>query len=214
MDSTRQCGMCMETFELNEENFYSFQRNGKTYFKRTCKTCYNAAGREWKKNNKEKVKSGSKEYYANNREKVLAASIKWKRLNPDKAREIKTRCYDKEKTKDYRGEMFKAAKMRAKRDGRLFEITRDDIVKVDVCPILGIKLEPSKGKGPSDSSPTLDRIDDTKGYIKGNVQVVSYLANRMKSNATPDQLLMFAEWVTSTYKATGRLLPIVEEGYQ
>ena len=41
------------------------------------------------------------------------------------------------------------------------------------------------GEGKStDNSPTLDRIDNTNGYIKGNVQWLSRKANQMKSNAT------------------------------
>jgi len=54
-----------------------------------------------------------------------------------------------------------------------------------VCPILKIELEwKSKRNGGQNNSPSLDRIDSTKGYIPGNVMTMSTLANRMKSNAT------------------------------
>jgi hypothetical protein len=68
-----------------------------------------------------------------------------------------------------------------------------DIVIPEYCPLLGIKIETRKaGKGAQDCSPSLDRIDNTKGYEKENVWVISWLANRMKNTASNEQLLTFA----------------------
>ena len=44
-------------------------------------------------------------------------------------------------------------------------------------------------------SPSLDRIDSTKGYVPGNVWVISNKANRMKSNAAAEELIIFAKSV-------------------
>ena len=64
-----------------------------------------------------------------------------------------------------------------------------------VCPILRIELDwKAKGNGGQDNSPSLDRIDSTKGYVKGNVMIMSTLANRMKQNATPEQLNQFSRY--------------------
>lgn len=49
------------------------------------------------------------------------------------------------------------------------------------CPILGI---PILMRGHRDFRPSVDRVDNTKGYIPGNVRVVSARANRMKSDIT------------------------------
>jgi hypothetical protein len=51
-----------------------------------------------------------------------------------------------------------------------------------------------------ENSPSLDRIDNTKGYIKGNIMVISNKANTMKNNATPKELTKFARWILKIYK--------------
>lgn len=85
------------------------------------------------------------------------------------------------------------AKNRAKEQGFSFDLTLEDIVIPESCPLLDIKLERNTGgKSASDFSPSLDRIDSSKGYIKGNVWVISYRANKIKNNATPQELLQIA----------------------
>lgn len=55
------------------------------------------------------------------------------------------------------------------------------------CPILGLELRPSD-KIISPNSPTLDRIDPTKPYTKDNVVIICNRANRLKSNASFEEL--------------------------
>lgn len=95
--------------------------------------------------------------------------------------------------------LHRIAKARAKRRELDFDIEQADVVIPEYCPILGIKLEPGVGPGGKPTSPSLDRIDNSKGYVKGNVQVISNLANSMKSTANPEQLLKFAEWILKKY---------------
>tara|TARA_R100000008_G_scaffold43143_1_gene24943 strand:- start:37 stop:618 length:582 start_codon:yes stop_codon:yes gene_type:complete len=62
-----------------------------------------------------------------------------------------------------------------------------------VCPVFGMELDwGMNGRQPN--SPSLDRIDPTKGYVKGNVMLISDLANSMKQNATPEQLKQFSRY--------------------
>jgi len=65
------------------------------------------------------------------------------------------------------------------------------------CPVFGKKLTVGKGKH-HDMSPSVDKIVPEKGYVKGNLQVISYLANRMKNNATRKQLEQFAHWILNS----------------
>ena len=67
------------------------------------------------------------------------------------------------------------------------------------CPILNIvlkvgKLKDSNGGG-TDNSPSLDRIDNNKGYVKGNLQIISRKANQMKSNANFEEIEMLYKYM-------------------
>ncbi len=68
-----------------------------------------------------------------------------------------------------------------------FDLTRDDVIIPSHCPVLGIELDPL-AKNKADNLPTFDRIDNAKGYVKGNVWVISWRANRLKWNSTLDEL--------------------------
>ena len=84
--------------------------------------------------------------------------------------------------------LFKLAKKRALKKGLEFNIELKDIHIPKRCPILKVLLICS-----TRYSPSIDRIYPDKGYIKGNIVVISTLANSMKANATPKELLIFAK---------------------
>lgn len=104
---------------------------------------------------------------------------------------------------------------RAKREGKVFDLEHDDIPWVTHCPILGMELDYDvRGHGIShDNSPSLDRVDNTKPYIKGNVQVMSKLANTMKSNASPEQIQKFVLSMAPTYGVFFKGASTIEEFY-
>ena len=98
--------------------------------------------------------------------------------------------------------LLKTARHRALKRGTEFNIDLSDIVIPAVCPILGIPIVISDGTGKPGgkmNSPSLDRIDNEKGYVKGNVQVISHMANSMKFTANKEQLLAFAKWILKEY---------------
>ena len=90
-------------------------------------------------------------------------------------------------------------KTRAKKKGLPFDITPEDIYTPEVCPYLGIPLFAAKGAA-TDNSPSLDRIKPELGYVKGNIEVISHLANRMKNKASIEQMVKFAEAIIERYK--------------
>lgn len=80
-----------------------------------------------------------------------------------------------------------------------FTIKLEDVVIPECCPIMCVKLEYIPG-GYYDYSPSIDRIDSTKGYTKDNIQIISSIANRMKWDATKEQLLTFCKGVLALEK--------------
>lgn len=85
--------------------------------------------------------------------------------------------------------MLTRIKSRCKLNNIPFNLDLDDIKIPEFCPVLGIKLNPRTLKATcSNESPSLDRIYPDKGYIKGNVRVISARANLLKSNATVEEL--------------------------
>lgn len=100
-----------------------------------------------------------------------------------------------------KSKLLKRAKYRAKKKGQPFDLELDDISVSLYCPILGIPLHVNEGLiGGRDNSPTLDRRNNALGYVKGNVLVISQLANQMKSSASREQLMNFANWIKNNYE--------------
>lgn len=90
-------------------------------------------------------------------------------------------------------------KGRAARMGIPFNIEPEDLTPPEFCPVLGIRLERVRVDGRSrgkaiESSPSVDRIIPELGYVKGNIIIVSYKANRIKNNATINELVLVAEF--------------------
>lgn len=100
--------------------------------------------------------------------------------------------------------MRNRAQQRSRKSGISFNIKKEDIKVPDTCPILGIHLVSHKGRsGGKKNSPSLDRINPLKGYTKDNIQVISHLANQMKSHANEKELIIFAKWILNNIKIPG-----------
>ena len=84
--------------------------------------------------------------------------------------------------------------------GLEYNLEPEDIVISETCPYLKIKLSYNKKDSKKPFYYSIDRIDSSKGYIKGNIQIISLLANTMKNEASSDQLLTFAKSILEIHK--------------
>lgn len=91
--------------------------------------------------------------------------------------------------------MYERAKSRARRYGVPFDIDPEDIEVPSLCPALSIPLVRSDDI--TDNTPSLDRINPSKGYVRGNIAVISNKANRIKSNAEAYEIESVAIWLRS-----------------
>lgn len=148
-----------------------------------CKKCEASRSKEYRKTHKEQVSRTQKNWYTANKEQYLegrwAYNKRQRKNNPEKW-------------------MWVTARDRAKRKEQQFDITPEDIRIPLKCPYLGIKLAAAEDKA-AENSPSLDRIDNTKGYIATNIEVVSNRANNLKHNGTAEEHLkigMRMYWMT------------------
>lgn len=95
--------------------------------------------------------------------------------------------------------MWNRAKASAKKHGWTFDLEPSDIIIPKTCPLLGIVLERKPGVQ-ADSTPSLDRIDSSFGYVRGNVWVISWRANNLKSNASLGELKRLVEGLERAHR--------------
>lgn len=153
--------------------------------------------RNYYKENKEKQKEKQKEKRQTNHEEYKDyLKDYWVKNSKDlKVKRLTTRLEDPLKTN------LIQIKCRSKKIGVPFNLKKEDVEIPELCPVFGLPLKFNVGCGYKDTgfSPSVDRIIPELGYIKGNIQVISKKANAMKSDATPEELRMFAKWVLKTF---------------
>lgn len=183
MITCKTCGV-----EKPEEAF-SVQKSKRNGRFSECKTCQRLRNQAWIDNNRDRFRCLNRE----------ATSLA-RRRDPVRA-------------------MLCLARSRAKKAKIDFNLTEADVFIPSHCPVLGIELTFGLGKGlgqslaERDSRASLDRIDNRKGYIVGNVVVVSYRANRIKSDATANELIKVARFYAKldTDKTGKTYLPMVQQ---
>jgi hypothetical protein len=135
--------------------------------------------RLYRKKHKLKFKEYAQQYYLKNKDRILEVNLKKKHSNPERI-------------------LWQSARDRAIKFDLPFDIDVSDVVIPSHCKILGIPLFKGVGK-PTANSPSLDRIDPKLGYVKNNIQIISFKANTIKSNATREELIIFSYWILENY---------------
>ena len=135
------------------------------------------------------------DYYVRNCAKVKKKNAAYRKKHRTKYLQYSNNWYHKMRgSLDFwKRILLYSAKQRASHLNIPFNLTLDDITIPNKCPVLGMKLEIAKGS-PQNNSPSLDRVIPRKGYVPGNVIVISYRANILKKDATIDELIKIAKF--------------------
>lgn len=171
-----------------------------------------------KKNRNTDRKAYGRAYYLAHRDEIIARTTAYQKEHREAFREYqkewesehrrtttgdrhletcakrRSRYLSKDPLDFMRRRLFSFAKCRAKKLGIPFNLSVDDINIPDVCPVFGTPFSVEIGKR-SDWAPSLDRLIPKLGYIKGNVSVISWRANRIKGDATLEELKMLVDFL-------------------
>lgn len=141
----------------------------------------------WMREHKESVRASRHAYEQRNPEKVKATLAK---SAVGKSKRWETRdpvSYLKTKLRN-------GAHTRSKIHKVPFNLSRDDIVIPEFCPVLGIKIDLSIGRNRL-NSPSVDRVIPELGYIPTNICVISNRANIIKSFGTAEEHRLIADYI-------------------
>lgn len=133
------------------------------------------------------VHSSNNKTYRRHTCRLCINSRNSKTITPEK--KISRAKKEQRRREDPAYRMYHGAKQRAKNKNLPFDLDQDYIRKLipTTCPVLGIPLMNGIHTF-HDNSLSLDKIIPSKGYVKGNVCVISDRANRLKRDATLDEL--------------------------
>ena len=207
--SDRKCWKCGTVLALGETWTEGQKRSG-IY---CCRKCVSEKSRAWEKANRERVNARNREKYA---EDVEAARLK--RAAYYQANKDKWQAYHRGYASRHRADPALRAKRiatyartRAKKLGVPFDLDVEFLIErfqVGACEVTGIPFVFSGGDGGSKKvhpySPSLDRIEPSKGYTKGNVRVVTYIYNIARSEYSDEQVLAFARALVAKADAIKR----------
>lgn len=138
---------------------------------------------------------------------------KWREKNPHKIQEYNNRRKEakklwyeqnkqkqfKEQEKNFEKYLYSSCKRNAQVKNVPFNLQQCDIIIPEFCAYLKIPLTKIRGNGKVSTNASVDRIIPAKGYVKNNIQIISLRANRMKQDASKQELITFAKSTLEMY---------------
>lgn len=194
---TKTCTKCEASKPVTD--FYK-QKGGKYGVGSICKICQKL---------KDKLRRDTDEFRAKHAEQQK----NWRHNNPEKhrasvlanivnIRESHKQCGRRWRAKDPERHLYYKVKYTSKSKNLPFNIDVADILIPEFCPMLGIPLVTGgKGSACSPNLATVDRLIPELGYVKGNINVVSFRANRIKNDATLEELEAITRYVKEATKS-------------
>lgn len=198
----KQCRKCKEFLPLTL--FYK-KADSKDGLINQCKSCKIICNREWKRANPDKVKAHKRQYKKTNKKQV---GNERKRYYQKHKERILSRMEQERTGKEgYIKTMLATAKQRAKNATLEFNLDVEYLLSIatDHCPVDGTPFDwfrqLKQDKSLNLAIPSLDRVDSSKGYIKGNVKIIGFKWNSKKSNMNLQDLLLLVEYVRNATKS-------------
>lgn len=175
-EGKKECCTCRAT-----KPFIAFHRNRvkKDGLAIRCKECHRQKNLESRRRHADRVNENNRHQYHKHKDRHRATQRAYERRFRELAKTDKVK---------HARLLFDLARSRARKLGVPFTIKPSDIIVPNSCPVLGITLS-IHDKVPSAESATVDRIEPQKGYVPGNIIVVSMKANLIKNNATADEII-------------------------
>lgn len=132
-----------------------------------------------------------------NADKHAAANKEWTQRNPLAARRTQLRAKARNPKTYWASSAFQAARTRAANRNVPFTITREYLLSIvtDTCPVFNTPFNFIGNGRIVPTSPSVDRIVPDKGYVPGNVVVISQRANGIKQNANAQEIRKVADWL-------------------
>lgn len=183
---TRVCGGCLQRHPLTQD-FFKKDPACSEGFRSTCRACASEKRRNWYSKTREVRVEQLRAFHVRNPEARKTYEDNWEGRDPFTRRATI---------------IFHGAKKHAAQKGVPFDplltssMIREWLLRESHCPCCGQAFY-IKQKPRNHEAPTLDRFDSSKGYTLDNISLICWRCNRVKCDATIEELEMVLLWMKS-----------------